>query len=132
MRPIILLFTFLILGSCCAANAQNIASSASKECILVLYNGIAFIGLGVKGNLILDENNLSFIPAPKSAPKSFLFQYNEQIKPLVIPLNDIKNIRRNWFVVVPGRLIVTTTKRERYRFVMFGKRKTFIDPIKKR
>jgi hypothetical protein len=34
--------------------------------------------------------------------------------------------------VVPGRLIVTTTKRERYRFVMFGKRKTFIDPIKKR
>ncbi|MCZ8216170.1 MAG: hypothetical protein O9262_08025 [Cyclobacteriaceae bacterium] len=128
MRPIILLFTFLILGSCCAANAQNIASSASKKCILFLNNGIGFIGLDVKGNLILDENNLSFIPAPKS----FLFQYNEQIKSIVIPLNDIKNIRRNWCVLIPSRLIVTTTKRERFRFVMFGKRKTFIDPIKNR
>jgi hypothetical protein len=128
MRPIILLLTFLILGSCCAANAQNIASSASKKCILFLNNGIGFIGLDVKGNLILDENNLSFIPAPKS----FFYRYNEHIKPIVIPLNDVKNIRRNWCVLVPNRLIVTTTKRERSLFVMFGKRKTFIDPIKKR
>jgi hypothetical protein len=128
MRPIILLLTLLILGSCCAANAQNIAASTSKKCDLILINSRVTLGLSVKGNLILDENNLSFIPAPKS----FWYRHNDQIKPLVIPLNDIKNIRRNWCVLVPNRLIVTTTKRERYRFVMFGKRKTFIDPIKKR
>jgi hypothetical protein len=128
MRSIIIFVISLILGSCCAANAQNIASSASKKCDLILINSRVTLGLSVKGNLILDQNNLSFIPAPKS----FWYRHNDQIKPLVIPLNDIKNIRRNWCVLVPNRLIVTTTKRERFLFVMFGKRKTFIDPIKKR
>jgi hypothetical protein len=128
MRPIILLVISLIVGSYCVASAQNIAGSTSKKCVLNFYNGPPFFGLGVKGNLILDENNLSFIPAPKS----FFYRYNEHIKPIVIPLNEIKNIRRNWCVLVPNRLIVTTTKPERFQFVMFGKRKTFIDPIKKR
>lgn len=101
---------------------DSIYYTFEKRVYLSLYNWPGLLGMGVKGQLIFDGKEIVFTPDERS----FLNPYNDCIKPLTVNLDQISSIRRNWFFIVPNRLVLKTTDKRTFRFLMYGQRKKLI------
>lgn len=99
---------------------------------LSLFNGrpniIPFV---VRGHISADDKRLQFFPDTvfSSGIQKNIYQYNYLLKDVEIEYNEILKVRRNWFFLVPYRLIITTVDQQVYRFSL-KKRKELINRIK--
>lgn len=104
----------------------SIDSSVFKKKVNLLLHNLNYVAVPTRGKIYLSTRCLVFQPDRAAKGSS----QNDWVVNVIMPIKDIKGIRRNWAVLLPFRLRVKMKNGRVYRFAMYGQRKKLINLVR--